>query len=134
MLQKGSQVIANLPETAEDAVLKLAETYFCDLPDRYSKKLVREIFSFVISDQVSAGDEIRGLDNLLINQLVGMLKVFETRRQFAQGISSADVAFIVFPLIMTDLMTLFVKDEMTTQDFRKSLQRHLKLAFNGLKA
>jgi len=133
ILQNGVKVIVDLPATPEEAIYKLAEAQFGDLASRYSKKLVREIFAFVIIERFSAGQEMKGMDNALRSQLLETLKVFEKRGHFASGITFSDVAFVVYPLIMTDLMALFINDDMTTADFLKSIKMHLYLAFKGLK-
>jgi AcrR family transcriptional regulator len=130
-LQKGEKVISNPPAEAEEAVYKLSEAYFADFLSRYSRQLMREIFVAVLVEQLSVRKELMGLDYALIAQLVELLKLIKTRGQINPDINAEDVAFVIFSLVMTDMMAFFVDDDMPVQDCFRAIKRHISLVFKG---
>ncbi len=130
LLKNGEKIISNPPMEAEEAVYKLSEAYFGDFMGRYNRRLMREVF-VVALEQLSVRKEIIGLDYALMGQLVGLLKLIKSRGQIGPDIDAEDVAFIIYSLIMTDLMVFFVDDDMTIQDCLQAMKRHIYLVFKG---
>ncbi len=132
LLKNGGKIISNPPVEAEEAVYKLAETYFGDFMGRYSRQLMREIFVATLVEQLSVRKEIIGLDYALMAQLVELLKMIKSRGQIGPDIEAEDAAFVIYSLIMTDLMVFFVDDDMTMQDCLQAMKHHISLSFKGL--
>jgi len=132
LLKNGGKIISNPPVEAEETVYKLAETYFGDFMGRYSRQLMREIFVATLVEQLSVRKEIIGLDYALMAQLVELLKMIKSRGQIGPDIEAEDAAFVIYSLIMTDLMVFFVDDDMTMQDCLQAMKHHISLSFKGL--
>jgi AcrR family transcriptional regulator len=130
-LENGRKIISNPPVEAEEAVYKLAEAYWRDFIDRYSRQLMREVFVAVLVEQLSVRKEIMGLDYALISQLVELLNIIKSRGQISPDIDTADAAFVIYSLIMTDWMAFFVDDDMTAQNCLQAMKHHISLSFKG---
>lgn len=131
LLKYGEKIINNPPVEAGEAVYQLSEVYFSDFMNRYSRQLMREIFIAVLVEQLSVRKELMGLDYALIAQLVKLLNIIKRRGQIGADVNLEDVAFVIFSLIMTDLMAFFVDDDMTIQDCLQTMKRHIFLVFQG---
>ena len=66
-------------------------------------------------------------------QFVELLKLIKSRGQIDPDIEVEDAVFVIYSLIMTDLVAFFVDDDMSIQDCLQSLKRHINLAFKGFK-
>lgn len=131
LLKNGEKVINNPPVEAEEAVYKLVEVYFGDFMGRYSRQLMREIFVAVLVEQLSVRKELMGLDYTLMAQLMELCKMIKGRGQIGPDIDTADMAFVIYSLIMTDLMSFFIDDDMTVQNCLQSMRHHISLSFKG---
>ena len=131
LLNSGEKIINNPPVEAEDAAYKLTEAYFGDFMGRYSKQLIREIFVAVLIEQLSVRKELIGLDYTVMAQFVELLKLIKSRGQIAPDIDVEDAVFVIYSMIMTDLMAFFVDDDMSIQDCLQAMKRHIHLVFKG---
>ncbi len=131
LLENWKKIISNPPVEAEEAVYKLAEVYFGDFMSRYNRQLMREIFVAALVEQLSVRKEIMGLDYALMGQLVEFLNLIKGRGQISPDVDTEDVAFIIYSVIITDLMAFFVDDDMTMQDCFQAMKHHISLSFRG---
>lgn len=133
LLNSGEKIINDPPVEAEDATYKLTEAYFGDFMGRYSKQLIREIFVAVLIEQLSVRKELIGLDYTVMAQFVELLKLIKSRGQIAADIGVEDAVFVIYSMIMTDLMAFFVDDAMSIQDCLQAMKHHIHLVFKGFK-
>jgi len=98
---------------------------------RYNRQLMREIFVAALVEQLSVRKEIMGLDYALMGQLVEFLNLIKGRGQISPDVDTEDVAFIIYSVIITDLMAFFVDDDMTMQDCFQAMKHHISLSFRG---
>ncbi len=131
LLKYGEKIINDPPVEAEEAVYKLTESYFGDFMSRYSRQLMREIFVAALVEQLSVRKAIIGLDYALIAQLVELLELIKSRGQISPDADTEDVAFIIYSVIITNLMAFFVDDDMTIEDCLQAMKRHICLTFKG---
>jgi AcrR family transcriptional regulator len=131
LLENGKKIISNPPVKAEEAVYKLLEAYFGDFMGRYNRQLMRELFVAALVEQLSVRKEIIGLDYALVAQIVELLKKIKSRGQIGPDIGAADAAFVIYSLVMTDLMAFFVDDDMTVSDCLRAMKHHISLSFKG---
>jgi AcrR family transcriptional regulator len=131
LLKKGEKILSNPPAEAEDAIYKLSEAYFGDFMSRHNRQLMREIFVAMLIEQLSIRKELIGLDYALMAQLVKLLELIKGRGQIGADIHPEDASFIIYSLIMTDLMAFFVDDDMTVQGCLRAMKRHIHLVFKG---
>jgi AcrR family transcriptional regulator len=131
MLMKGEKILSNLPDTPEEAVYKLAASYFGNLSRRFDRKLMREVYVAIMVEQLSVRKELMQMDYAVMEHLVKLLEIFQARGQLAKDISMVDMAFVLFSIIVTDLTALFMDDDMTTRQFIENMKRHIYLSFRG---
>lgn len=131
LLEYGEKIINNPPAKAEEAVYQLVESYFGDFINRYSRRLMREIFIAVLVEQLSVRKTIIGLDYALMEQLAKLLELIKKRDQINFETSTEDAAFVIYSVIITDLMAFFVDDDMPIQDCLHAMKRHIYLVFKG---
>jgi len=131
LLEYGEKIINNPPAKAEEAVYQLVESYFGDFINRYSRRLMREIFIAVLVEQLSVRKTIIGLDYALMEQLAKLLELIKNRDQINFETSTEDAAFVIYSVIITDLMAFFVDDDMPIQDCLHAMKRHIYLVFKG---
>jgi AcrR family transcriptional regulator len=131
LLKNGEEIIENPLDRVEDTVYRFVEACFGDFINRYSKQLMREVFVAVLIEQLSVRKQIMGMDYALMAQLGNYLETARERGQIRQDLNTADVTFVIYSLIMTDLTAFFVDDDMTVQDFLDAVKRHLSIAFKG---
>jgi AcrR family transcriptional regulator len=131
LLENGEKILSNPPAEAEEAIYKLSEAYFSDFTGRHNRQLMREIFVAMLVEQLSIRKELIGLDYILMGQLVKLLELTKSRGQIGADINPEDVAFVIYSLMMTDLMAFFIDDDMTIQDCLKAIKRHIYLVFQG---
>jgi len=131
LLEYGEKIINNPPAKAEEAAYQLVESYFGDFINRYSRRLMREIFIAVLVEQLSVRKTIIGLDYALMEQLAKLLELIKKRDQINFETSTEDAAFVIYSVIITDLMAFFVDDDMPIQDCLHAMKRHIYLVFKG---
>jgi AcrR family transcriptional regulator len=131
LLESGEKILGNPPAEAEEAVYRLSEAYFSDFMGRHNRQLMREIFVAMLVEQLSIRKEQIGLNYDLMAQLVKLLEFIKGRGQIRDDIRPEDAAFIIYSLIMTDLMAFLVDDDMTIQGCLEAIKRQIYLVFKG---
>ena len=92
---------------------------------------MREIFIAALVEQLSVRKAIIGLDYALMEQLAKLLELIKNRDQINFETSTEDAAFVIYSVIITDLMAFFVDDDMPIQDCLQAMKRHIYLVFKG---
>lgn len=131
LLENGEKILSNPPTEAKEAIYKLSEAYFSDFISRHNRQLMREIFAAMLVEQLSLRKELIGLDYILMARLVKLLELMKSGGQISPDVNPEDVAFVIYSLIMTDLMAFFIDDDMTVQDCLQAIKRHIYLVFQG---
>jgi AcrR family transcriptional regulator len=131
LLEDGENILSNPPAEAEEAVYMLLEAYFSDFMSRHNRQLMREIFVAMLIEQLSIRKELMELDYTLMTQLAEFLQTLKNQRHIRPDIEAADVAFVLYSLVMTNLMAFFVDDDMTVQDCLQAMKHHISLSFKG---
>ncbi|MBN1190247.1 MAG: TetR/AcrR family transcriptional regulator [Dehalococcoidales bacterium] len=131
LLTNGQKILSNPPAEAQEALFKLAEAYFADFISRNSRRLVREIFIGALVEQLSVRKEIIGSDYILMEQFVELLKIIKGRGQIRHDLDVTDAAFVIYSLVMTDLLMFFMDDDMPVQDCLQAMRYHITLVFSG---
>jgi AcrR family transcriptional regulator len=133
MIKKGEKLLSNLPDTPEEAVYKIAASYFGDMARRYDKKLMREVYVAIMIEQLSVRKEMMQMDYAVMEHVVKLLEIFKARGQLAKDINMLDMGFVLYSIILTDLTALFMDDDMTVRQFLEAMKRHIYLSFRGFK-
>jgi len=135
MLEKGKIIIANPPDSAEEAVYELVKAYYSDLSELYGKKLIREVYSagFVEHRSIKseAADETGGTDNIAITQIAELMQLLKARKQIASDLDVAEATFVLYSLISSDLILFLTREDMTVGVFLNMVKRHLSIVFKG---
>jgi AcrR family transcriptional regulator len=131
MLRKGEKLLSNPPDIPEEAMYKLASSYFGDLARRFDRKLMREVYVAIMVEQLSVRKELMQMDYAVMEDLVKLLEIFKARGQLAKNINMTDMAFVIYSVIITDLTALFMDDDMTIRQFMENMKRHIYLSFRG---
>ena len=92
---------------------------------------MREIFIAVLVEQLSVRKAIIGLDYALMAQLAKLLELMKNRGQINVETTAEDAAFVIYSVIITDLMAFFVDDDMSIQDCLQAMKSHIYLVFKG---
>lgn len=131
LLRKGAAVLDSPPAGAEEAVYKLAETYFHSFSDNFDRQLLREVFVTVLIEQLSIRKKVISLEYELMAQFGKLMEIIKQRGQINAGTDTADVATIVYTLTMSDLLIFLVDDDMMADYFLNMVKRHIHLLFRG---
>ena len=130
-LKNGRSILDCPPESAEEGVIRLFEAYFSDFTERYSRKLIREVFVAVLVEQLSVRRLFMRLDYALMAQLEELLEAYRSSGRIRDDFDTADITFIIYSVIMTNLTAFFVDDDMSPGAFFESLRRYISIAFRG---
>ena len=125
------EVFGKLPDKAEEAVYEFIRIYFIDFISRYNRQLMREIFVAALVEQVPVRKELMGLDYALMAQMVELLEMMKSRGKISPDINSEDVAFIIFSVVITNLMAFIFDDDMPVEDCFQAMKRQINLVSRG---
>jgi AcrR family transcriptional regulator len=132
LLEGGQRIVRRPPADAAEAVYRLINSYTVSLAVRHPKRLLREVFALVFSEQAFYRKEMFKFDFRLIDQLAELIEGMKKRRQLVRGVNTGDAAMILYTVGMTGF-TMFVADEdMTLDAMKKATRRHVRLVFSGL--
>ena len=132
LLEDGQRIVLWPPADAPEAVSRLITSYTVGLASRYPKKLLREVFALVFSEQAFYRKEMFKFDFRLIDQLAELIEGMKKRRQLARGVNTGDAAMILYTVGMTGFMIFTTDDDMTIDAMKKATRRHVRLVFKGL--
>jgi AcrR family transcriptional regulator len=132
LLEEGRRIVRQPPADASEAVYRLINTYTVSLASRHSKKLLREVFTLVFSEQAFYRKEMFRFDFRLIDQLTELIEGMKKRRQLAWGVSTEEAATILYTVAMAGFMLFVADDDMTLDAMKKASRRHVRLVFSGL--
>ena len=130
-LANGRSVLDNPPESAVEGVIRLFEAYLTDFTERYSRKLIREVFVAVMVEQLSVRRLFMRLDYALMAQLEQLLQSYQGSGRIKDDIDTADITFITYSVIMTELMAFFVDDDLSSGSLFESLRRYISIVYRG---
>jgi AcrR family transcriptional regulator len=131
-LANGSAVIDELPSDPVEAVYKLVENSIGDVGGSYSKHLISEMMVAVMVEQRSVRNEVIGLDYSIIGKLSELLSLLQEKGTIRPEILPEDGAFVIYSLIMTDLMAYLMEEDMSFSECLRLIKHHIGLAFRGL--
>jgi len=132
LLEEGQRIVRRPPADAPEAVSRLITSYTVGLASRYPRKLLREVFALVFSEQAFYRKEMFKFDFRLIDQLAELIEGMKKRRQLARGVNTGDAAMILYTVGMTGFMIFAADDDMTIDAMKKATRRHVRLVFKGL--
>jgi AcrR family transcriptional regulator len=131
LLKNGEKITAHPPDKPEEAVFKLVGVYFGDFLARYSKKMLREILVIFLIEQLSVRKDLLGLDYVLMSQITSLLNIYKNHGQIKPELDTAEIALIIYTMIMGDIVGFIVDDDMTLDNFLGFLQRQISILFDG---
>jgi AcrR family transcriptional regulator len=132
LLKEGQRIVLRPPADAPEAVSRLITSYTVGLATRYPRKLLREVFALVFSEQAFYRKEMFKFDFRLIDQLAELIEGMKKRRRLARGVNTGDAAMILYTVGMTGFMIFAADDDMTIDAMKKATRRHVRLVFKGL--
>jgi AcrR family transcriptional regulator len=132
LLEEGQRIVRLPPADAPEAVSRLINSYTVALASRHPKRLLREVFALIFSEQAFYRKEMFKFDFRLIDQLTELIEGMKKRRQLARGINTGEAATILYTVAMTGFMLFVADDDMTLDAMKKATRRHVRLVFSGL--
>ena len=132
LLEEGQRIVRRPPADAPEAVSRLITSYTVELASRHPKRLLREVFALIFSEQAFYRKEMFKFDFRLIDQLAELIEGMKKRRQLARGVNAGEAATILYTVGMTGFMLFVADDDMTIETMKKATRRHVRLVFKGL--
>lgn len=132
LLEEGQRIVRKTPADAPEAVSRLITSYTVGLASHHPKRLLREVFALIFSEQAFYRKEMFKFDFRLIDQLAELIEGMKKRRQLARGVNTGDAAMILYTVGMTGFMLFVADDDMMIETMKKATRRHVRLVFKGL--
>jgi AcrR family transcriptional regulator len=131
-LNKGEEVIASQIDDYKQKVVDMLAVYAAGYYAGRDKSLLREIYSVIMSQQVLARQELLQLDNMLVEQLAGLLVQAQHQNHLKPQVDPHEAAYILFSMAMYDFMIFVTGEDMKFIELGKHIQRHSQLIFGGI--
>jgi hypothetical protein len=131
LLANGKKVIDSPPDNVEDGIHALVEAYFNLCNGSYDKKLFRELMVVFLVEQLSVRKQLMGMDYALMDQVTGLIKLYQERGQIKPALDPAEISMMLCTMIGGNLMALVVDDDMTPEVFLSAVKRQTGLLFAG---
>jgi AcrR family transcriptional regulator len=132
LLEDGQRIVRRPPADAPEAVYRLINSYTVSLASRHPKRLLREVFALIFSEQAFYRKEMFRFDFRLIDQLAELIEGMKERRQLARGVTAGEAATILYTVAMAGFMLFVADDDMTLDAMKKATRRYVRLVFSGL--
>ncbi len=129
MLEAGGAAAADDMDPL-DAVHHLFTAY-TDIMVATNPHLLREVLRFSLAGG-EAIQELARLDEDLMVQLAGVLAAHQEAGRIAKSVAIGDAVFVLYSVLMTELLMYLSLDEFTPADLRRSVARRVELVFNGI--
>jgi AcrR family transcriptional regulator len=131
-VKKGQKIVGNPPARAEDALFQLIESYFKKIFAFDNKQMLREIFVVILVEQNSVRKDLMGLDYILMDQIIGLLKTDRYKSQIKPELNIQEAVLTIYILVMGDLFAFVLDDDMTFEGMMALIKRQISLFFAGL--
>jgi len=129
MLEAGGAAVADDMDPL-DAVHHLFTAY-TDIMVGTNPHLLREVLRFSLAGG-EAIHELARLDEELMVQLAGVLSAHQEAGRIAKSVAIDDAVFVLYSVLITELLMYLSLDEFTPADMRRSMARRVELVFNGI--
>lgn len=129
MLEAGGAAVADDMDPL-DAVHHLFTAY-TDIMVGTNPHLLREVLRFSLAGG-EAIQELARLDEELMVQLAGVLSAHQEAGRIAKSVAIDDAVFVLYSVLITELLMYLSLDEFTPADMRRSMARRVELVFNGI--
>ena len=129
MLEAGGAAVAHDMDPL-DAVHHLFNVY-TDIMVATNPHLLREVLRFSLAGG-EAIQELARLDEELMVQLAGVLSAHQEAGRIAKSVAIDDAVFVLYSVLITELLMYLSLDEFTPASLRHSMARRVELVFNGI--
>ena len=129
MLEAGGAAVADDMDPL-DAVHHLFNVY-TDIMVATNPHLLREVLRFSLAGG-EAIQELARLDEELMVQLAGVLSAHQEAGRIAKSVAIDDAVFVLYSVLITELLMYLSLDEFTPASLRHSMARRVELVFNGI--
>lgn len=104
---------------------------YTDIMLATNRDLLREVLRFSLAGG-EAIQELASLDEELMTQLAGVLAAHQEARRIARDVAIDDAVFVLYSVLITELLMYLSLDDFTPEDLRRSVARRVELVFNGI--
>ncbi len=129
VLQQGEELVAEPPDNPETGCQQLLRLYLLRMIEENDRDLLREVWSAAVGEMSSLGRELVRLDNMLIEQLGELLRLYQQRGHLDPSLPIRTSAGLLYGASIALVMAYLADGEMEAGTVGTSIDDVVAVSF-----
>ncbi|MBD3291456.1 MAG: TetR family transcriptional regulator [Armatimonadia bacterium] len=129
LLARGQALVDEPPEDPVTGCCDLLWLYLEAVLEKYDRPLMREMWSAAVTGGPDLTKEFLSLDELLIEQLAELMRVYERDGRLAASLPVGDAAWVLYGVVSSVLIVYLTVEEIDADAVRARIDRLVPVAF-----